>query len=160
MRALIFIKNNCINSKDISYNNEDFISIANFIFTEISNMLYSSKVGKIKLGTSSPSYIDYSKKCPKTPDGRKDFEKFHIHISKDNAKDYSNKFYMQVGIVRSLNSEYINDSKVGQWFSFEDTEYNKNLRGYVLGKAKTICGYANLNGELSAQFLPSVPGPE
>lgn len=76
------------------------------------------------------------------------------------AKDYSNKFYMQVGIVRSLNSEYINDSKVGQWFSFEDTEYNKNLRGYVLGKAKTICGYANLNGELSAKFLSSVPGLE
>lgn len=92
IHSLYNIKNNCINSKDISYNNEDFISIANFIFTEISNMLYSSKVGKIKLGTSSPSYIDYSKKCPKTPDGRKDFEKFHIHISKDNAKDYSQLF--------------------------------------------------------------------
>lgn len=92
IHSLYNIKNNTINKKEIDFLDNDFIEIANLILKETSNMLYSKKVGKIKLGTSSPSYINFSKNCLRTPDGRKDFDLFKIHISKDDNKDYSSIF--------------------------------------------------------------------
>lgn len=76
------------------------------------------------------------------------------------AKDYSNKFYMQVGVVRSLSNEFINDNKIGQWVLFEENEYDSKLRGFILGDKKMMCGYANLSGELSARLTSPMPGIE
>lgn len=92
IHSLYNIKNNLLNQNDVDFLNKDFIELAKLVFNKASNLLYSEKIGKIKIGTSSPSYIDFSEKCLHTPDGRKDFDYFKIHISNDDNKDYSSIF--------------------------------------------------------------------
>jgi O-antigen/teichoic acid export membrane protein len=87
VKAFLNIKNNTINNESFDYTDDEFIYEAKYIFEKISKIFYP-----IKIGTSSPSYINFSSHTPATPDGRKDFENFEIHISDKHAKDYSSVF--------------------------------------------------------------------
>jgi formate C-acetyltransferase len=84
VKCFVNIKNQTLNNTDFIYTEKDFIDTADYIFNTISKMIYP-----VKIGTSSPSYLNFSKKTLATPDGRKDFDPFEIHISDSKAKDYS-----------------------------------------------------------------------
>jgi len=64
--------------------NEEVIELSNNIMNTILSII-ENKInplgGKYKVGYSSPSFIDFGKRLPATPDGRKDKEPLNVHIS-------------------------------------------------------------------------------
>ena len=91
----------------------DVIDLTNNIFVYTSNIL--NKVSKeanlnIKIGLSSPTYIDHGKMSKASFDGRKDGEPLSVHISSDNANAYTE--LMQFASKLDYNENRINGNVV------------------------------------------------
>lgn len=80
------------NKRKYGVDREDVINLTNDIFVYISNILkdISKKYDKcIKIGLSSPAYIDQGKLTNASFDGRKNGEPLSVHISSDNSNAYT-----------------------------------------------------------------------
>ena len=121
VKCFLNIKHNTINNIDFDYTDAEFINEADMIFKNISNIVYP-----VKIGTSSPSYMNYSVRTTATPDGRKDFDFFELHISDNNAKDYS--------------STFIFASKL----DYKENRFNGNVTDVVLSHDELIKNFDNI----------------
>lgn len=83
-----------------------------------------------------------------------------VEITAVSGKDYTAKCYAQVAVVRQINSDDINDARMGQWLSTADTVYDATTRGFILGSSAKLSGYANLDGDVTASFVGTYPGLE
>lgn len=83
-----------------------------------------------------------------------------IEITATSGKEYSNKLYAQIGIIRECDEADINDARIGQWLASYDTVWSASNAAYVLGESGKFAGIANLDGEVSASFLGNYPGLE
>ncbi|MBP5402957.1 MAG: hypothetical protein J6Y36_07360 [Treponema sp.] len=77
------------------------------------------------------------------------------------SKNYSSRCYAQVGIIREIDSEDINDPRMAQWLSSYDTVYSADNRAFIMGSDVKIAGFVNLDGdEITANVLGNYPGIE
>lgn len=83
-----------------------------------------------------------------------------VEITAVSGKEYSNKLYAQLGIIRECDASDINDARMGQWLSSYDTVWSASNAAYILGESGKFAGIANLDGEVSANFLANYPGLE
>lgn len=83
-----------------------------------------------------------------------------VEITATSGKEYSNKLYAQIGIIRECDEADINDTRMGQWLSSYDTVWSASNAAYILGESGKFAGIANLDGEVSANFLANYPGLE
>ncbi|MCR5612963.1 Ig-like domain-containing protein [Treponema sp.] len=83
-----------------------------------------------------------------------------VVVSAASGKDYTASFTLQVAAVREMDGADINDDRMGQWLSTDDTVWSADSRAFVMGEKKRLCGIANLDGEVSAQFMARYPGLE
>lgn len=80
------------NKEKYGTDSEKVIALTNEIFNYTSEILtdYTNKLGgKIKIGLSSPQYIDAGKMLNASFDGRKKGEPFAVHISSDASNAYT-----------------------------------------------------------------------
>lgn len=77
-----------------------------------------------------------------------------------SGKNYSSKCYAQIGIIREIASDDINDERIAQWLSTEDTVYDNTISGFVLGSSAKLSGIANLGSDVTATFVGNFPGLE
>jgi pyruvate-formate lyase len=84
------------NSDQYETDSDDIQTLANHLFVLASEVTRKTETvlsgKKLKIGLSSPTYIDSAVQFPATPDGRKKGEPFNVHISCDNAENYSTLF--------------------------------------------------------------------
>lgn len=83
-----------------------------------------------------------------------------VEITAVSGKDYTAKFFVQVAIIREMSSDDINDSRIAQWLTTEDTVYDASSRTFILGEGAKLSGIANLDGDVEAVFLARYPGLE
>ena len=83
-----------------------------------------------------------------------------VEITATSGKDYSSKFYAQVAVVREMDSNDVNDARMGQWLSTDDTVYDAATRSYIVGSSAKLSGFANLDGDVTASFAGAYPGLE
>ena len=83
-----------------------------------------------------------------------------VEITAVSGKDYSSQFAAWVGIVREMDSSYVNDARMGQWLSTEDTVYDATSRSFIMGTSAKLSGIANLDGDVTASIVGNYPGLE
>lgn len=80
------------NKNKYGKDNVNILNLSNDIIKRVSTFFENKKNplgGKYKFGLSAPSYIDESKECPASFDGRKNGEPFGVHISCDVLNGYT-----------------------------------------------------------------------
>lgn len=84
-----------------------------------------------------------------------------IEINAASGKEYTSQCHLQIGVIREMDAAYINDTRIGQWLSTDDTVYSAGNRAFVMSASKRLCGIANLDGsEITASFVGRYPGLE
>lgn len=87
-------------------------------------------------------------------------ELYTIEVTAISGKTYSEKCYAQLGVIRQMNPDFINDGNTGLWQSYDNTVYDAEQRMFIMGSNGTISGITNLEGMVNATITSRSTGLE